>query len=206
MPQESTLNMTILATIMSLFLCHTTCNFWISFVLSNGRYYFKVQERTMNTNQLFDYNVSFFFGKVHCNLASYITRLHKGSIHIITCSSCTCAPFFTVHCPFPVSSLRASVHSQQRFSLPPTHCSDWNLCLALRLLLMFTVYLARPERISSRSLLILTPLYLYVFQRLITYIIVLYWTRSHSFTRFRECGTAILLPNKRSVLRKSCIA
>ena len=76
-----------------------------------------------------------------------------GYIHIITCLSCTCAPVFTVHCPFPVSSLRASVHSQQRFFLPPTLCSDWTLCLALlRLLLMFTIYLARPERISSRSL------------------------------------------------------
>ena len=27
---------------------------------------------------------------------------------------------------------------------------------------------------------------------------VLYWTRSHSFIRFRGCGTAVLLPNKRS--------
>ena len=63
------------------------------------------------------------------------------------------------------------------FSLPPTLCSDWNLCLALRLLLMIPIYLARPERI---------------------YIMVLYWTRSLSFIRFRGCGTAVLLPNKRS--------
>ena len=27
---------------------------------------------------------------------------------------------------------------------------------------------------------------------------VLYWTRSHSFIRFQGCGTAVLLPNKRS--------
>ena len=38
------------------------------------------------------------------------------------------------------------------FSFPPTLCSDWNLCLALWLLLMFTMYLARPECILSRSL------------------------------------------------------
>ena len=91
----------------------------------------------MNTNQLFDYNVSFFFGKVHCNLACYITRLYKGSIHIITCLSCSCAPFFAVHCPFPVSPLRASVHSQQRFfpSHPPfgltgtfVQVFDYSLC------------------------------------------------------------------------------
>ena len=73
---------------------------------------------------VFDYNVSFFFGKVHCNVAWCITRLHKGSIHIIKCLSCTCAPLFAVHCPFPVSSFRASVHSQQRF-FPPTHPLFW---------------------------------------------------------------------------------
>ena len=28
--------------------------------------------------------------------------------------------------------------------------------------------------------------------------VVLYWTRSHSFIRFRGCGTAVVLPNKRS--------
>ena len=37
MPYERTL-IDILATIMSLFVCHTTCNIWISFVLSNGKY------------------------------------------------------------------------------------------------------------------------------------------------------------------------
>ena len=79
------------------------------------------------------------------------------------------------------------------FSLPPTLCSDWSLCFALRLLFMFTIYLARPERISSRSL-----LYSSTSIRLIIYIIVLYWTRSNSVIRFRVCGTAVLLPNKRS--------
>ena len=42
------------------------------------------------------------------------------------------------------------------------------------------------------------PLYLYVFLRLIIYIMVLYGTRSQSFIRFRECDTAVLPPNKRS--------
>ena len=38
------------------------------------------------------------------------------------------------------------------FSIPPTLCSDWNLSLAFRLLIMCTIYLARPEHISSRLL------------------------------------------------------
>ena len=46
-------------------------------------------------------------------------------------SECTCAPLFAVHCPFPVSSLRASTHSQQCFFPPILLCSDWNLCLAV---------------------------------------------------------------------------
>ena len=73
----------------------------------------------------------------------------------MTCSSCTCAPLFAVHCPFPVSSLRASVHSQQCFfpcppTPPPFFCleplfSSFNYSLC-------SLYIARPERISSRSL------------------------------------------------------
>ena len=61
---------------------------------------------------------------------------------------------------------------------------------------MFTIYLARPERFQVDHYFI--PLYLYVSLRLIIYIMVLYWTTSHPFIRFRGCGTAVLLRTKRS--------
>ena len=82
------------------------------------------------------------------------------------------------------------------FSLPPSLCSDWNLCYPPRLFLSYTTYLTQPERIPSRSLFYFcTPIGLF---RLIIYTMVLYWTRSHSFIRFRGCGTTISFPNKRS--------
>ena len=43
-----------------------------------------------------------------------------------------------------------------------------------------------------------TPLHLYVSLKLIIYIMVLYWTGSHSSVRFLGCGTTVLLPNKSS--------
>ena len=33
----------------------------------------------------------------------HTSKLHNGSIHIITCSSCTCAPLCSVHYPFPAN-------------------------------------------------------------------------------------------------------
>ena len=97
---------------------------------------------------------------------------------------------FCVHCPFPVSSVRVSVHSQQRF-FPPTHtlCSDWNLCLVLLIKSYVHYIFSRPLFYSSTSICILKINHLYY---------GLYWTRSYSFIRFRGCETAVLLPNKRS--------
>ena len=72
------------------------------FVLSNCRYQSKVQERTTNSNQLFDYNViSFTFGKSTVTQHGLFSILRKGSIHIITCSSCTCASSFFRTLSFP---------------------------------------------------------------------------------------------------------
>ena len=109
---------------------------------------------------------------------------------------CTRAPLFAVHFPFPVNSVRASVHSQQHFSLPPTLCSHWNLCLALSIM-SYVHYIFSTTRtyfkqtlfFSSTSICTLKINHLYY---------GLYWTRSHSFIGFRGCGTAVLLPNKRS--------
>ena len=64
-----------------------------------------------------------------------------------------------------------------------------------RLCLMFTIYLARPERISSRPLFYSSTSICTLKINHLYY--GLYWTRSHSFIGFRGCGTAVLLPNKR---------
>ena len=61
---------------------------------------------------------------------------------------------------------------------------------------MFTIYLARPERISSRPLFYSSTSICTLKINHLHY--GLYWTRSHSFIGFRGCGTAVLLPNKRS--------
>ena len=61
---------------------------------------------------------------------------------------------------------------------------------------MFTIYLARPERISSRPLFYSSTSICTLKINHLYY--GLYWTRSHSFIGFRGCGTAVLLPNKRS--------
>ena len=84
------------------------------------------------------------------------------------------------------------------FSLPPTLCSDWNLCLALSII-NYVHYIFSTTRTYFKQIIILFfYCYNYVSLRLIIYIVVLYWTRSHSFIRFRGCGTTVLLPNKRS--------
>ena len=114
------------------------------------------------------------------------SRLQKGSIHNITGLSCACAPLFAVHYPFPDSSLRASVHSQQSHPSvpPPAPCSDWNLCLARSIIFSTT-------RTYIKQIIIFISLQLYVFLRFIIYVMVLYWTRSHSFVRFLGCGTTV---------------
>ena len=146
----------------------------------------------MNSNQLFDYGVSFSSGKVRC------TPLYKGSIHNITCSSCTCAPLFALHFPFPVSSLRALVHSQQY--LFPSHppCSDWNLCLAYSIIpYAHYNYIQHDQNVYQADHYFI-PVHQCVSLRLIIYVMVSYWTRSHSFIRFLGCGNTVLLPNKSS--------
>ena len=60
-PYVSTL-IVILATIMFLFLGHARCKIWIS-LYTNSRYKSKVQEGTMNSNQLFEYNISVSLAK-----------------------------------------------------------------------------------------------------------------------------------------------
>ena len=83
----------------------TQCStFEYAFVLSNCRYQSKVQERTTNSNQLFDYNVSFTFGKSPVTQHGLFSTLRKGSIHIIACSSCTCASSFFRTLSFPSQS------------------------------------------------------------------------------------------------------
>ena len=55
----------------------------------------------MNSDQLFDYNESFTFGKSTVTQHGLFSPLRKGSIHIITCSSCTCASSFFRTLSFP---------------------------------------------------------------------------------------------------------
>ena len=67
---------------------------------------------------------------------------------------------------FPYTVLSQSVLLGLRFihnsvsSLPPTLSSDWNLCLALRLLLMFSIYLARPGTYFKQIII----LFLYIYK------------------------------------------
>ena len=63
---------------------------------------------------------------------------------------------------------------------------------------MLAVYLALHDQNVYQADHYFIPLHLCVSLRLIIYIMVLYWTRSHSFIRFRGCGTTVLLLNKRS--------
>ena len=54
----------------------------------------------------------------------------------------------------PYTVLSQSVRLELRFihnsvfSLPPTFCSDWNLCLVLRLFLMFPIYFKSNQKLS----------------------------------------------------------
>ena len=89
------------------------------------------------------------------------TRLHKGSIHIITCSSCACAPLFAVHCPFPVSSLWASVHSQQHF-FPSTHPLFWLEPLFSSSIITYVHYIFNTTRTFFKQIIILF-LYWYMY-------------------------------------------
>ena len=88
----------------------------------------------MNSNWLFGYNIHILlFGKVHFNLARYACIYYstKGSIHTITCSSCSCASFFLAHCHSPVIPVGFWLNHNSVFSLPPTFSSVWNLCFCL---------------------------------------------------------------------------
>ena len=116
----------------------------------------------MNSNQLFDYNVSFSFGKAHCNFNSMIYFLDStGPIHNITCSSCTCLPLFAIHCPFPASSLRASVHSQKHFfALPPPVVLTGTFVQLVLLFLMLTINIFSTTRMYIKQI-IISFLYIY---------------------------------------------
>ena len=75
------------------------------------------------------------------------------------------------------------------FSLPPTFCSDWNLCLALSII-TYVHYVFSTTSTYFKQIIIL---FLYII-----YIMVLYCTRSCSFIKFLGCGITFLLPNKSS--------
>ena len=67
------------------------------------------------------------------------------------------------------------------FSFPPTLCPDWKICLALSII-TYVHYIFNTTRMYFKRYFI--PLHPHVSLRLIIYITVLYWSRSHSFIRF----------------------
>ena len=79
--------------------------------------------------------------KSTATLHNIFARLHKGSIHIITCSSCSCAPSFPIHCPSPVISVGFRfIHNSVYPSLPPVLSGTF--VSVVQSLPRFTIYLA----------------------------------------------------------------
>ena len=173
---------------MSLFFCQTTFNIWTSFCITvDTSPKYKKQQRTVTS-----YSITMSPSPL-ANRAKYtvtynetFSRLHKGSIHNITCWSCTCAPLIATHCPYLVSSFTASVLSKQHlppfFWLEPLFSSFiFSSC---------SLYIFMTRMCTIQQLLLDSSSSLSIYIRLIilndpykacTYVMVLYWTRSHSF-------------------------
>ena len=156
----------------------------------------------MNSKRLFDYNVSFSLAKSTVTQHDIFARLHKGSIHTITCSSCSCALSFPVHCPSPVIPVGFRfTHNSVYPSLPPLVLSGtFVFCRSIftqayyifsttRSFFLYFIFACRSLLYSSASICMFT---------INLYITALYWTRCHSFIGFRGGRSTVLLPNKKS--------